>query len=98
MKLATLATLFLLLCAPAGRAQSGDAPRISSVGPYDTVAPGQIIELRVEGIGEQLLAPPPGDALLILLTQDGETRTARARTAAPGMFRETAPGAGPQLK
>ena len=95
MKLATLATLFVLFCAHAARAQSGEAPRISSVGPYDTVAPGQIIELRVEGIGEQLLAPPPGDALLILLTQDGSTKALRARTAAPGMFREGAPGAGP---
>jgi hypothetical protein len=95
MKLATLATLFVLLCALDGHAQAGDTLRISSVGPYDSVAPGQIIELRVEGIAEQLLAPPPGDALLILLTQDVSTKTARARTAAPGMSRETAPGAGP---
>ena len=51
MKLATLATLFLLLCALDGHAQAGGAMRIASVA-YDRVAPGQIVELRVEGLGD----------------------------------------------
>jgi hypothetical protein len=93
MKLAVLASLFIVLFAPNCLAQAEGALRIAEVGPYPNAAPGQIMELRVEGIDEQLLAPPPGDALRVLVTQDGETRTARARTAAPGMIRETAPGA-----
>ncbi|HEX7313540.1 MAG TPA: hypothetical protein VF297_06440 [Pyrinomonadaceae bacterium] len=92
MKLFALASLFLLLCAPAALAQAGGSFRISSVFPYDRVVPGQIIELRVENMGEQLLGPPPGDALRIVLTQDGATKTVSARTANPGMVRETAPG------
>ena len=93
MKLATLATLLLLVFAPAASAQADAALRIASVGPYPNVAPGQIIELRVEGFDEQFASPPPGDALRILLTQDGATKTAGARTAAPIMIRETPPGA-----
>jgi hypothetical protein len=93
MKLFALASLFLLLCAPAVLAQGGGSFRIASVFPYDRVVPGQIVELRVENLGEQLLGPPPGDALRILLTQDGATKTVSARTANPGMVRETAPGA-----
>jgi hypothetical protein len=49
--------------------------------------------LRVEGVVEQFISPPAGDALRILLTQDGATKTARARTAAPVLTRETPPGA-----
>jgi hypothetical protein len=94
MKLIALASLFILLSAPGGLAQAGGAIRIASVGPFDRVAPGQIIELRVEGLGEQFISPPPCDALRVLLTQDGETRTARVRTATPVMIRETPPGAG----
>src|ERR1700749_3279168 len=93
MKLVTLATLLLLLFAPNCLAQAEGALRIGGVGPYPKAAPGQIMELRVEGIGEQLFAPPPGDALRILLRQDGGTRRVRARTAAPGMMRQTVPGA-----
>lgn len=93
MKLVALASLFLLLCAPAGFAQPAGGLRISSVFPYDRVVPGQIVEVLVENMGEQLLGPPPGDALRILLTQDGATKTASARTANPGMVRDTAPGA-----
>ena len=93
MKLAILATLFVLIFAPVCTAQADAALRIASVGPYPNVVPGQIIDLRVEGLGEQFISPPPGDALRILLTQDGATKTARARTAAPMMTRETPPGA-----
>lgn len=93
MKFPTLASLFVLLCALTCNAQADGALRISGVGPYPNVAPGQIIELRVEGLGEQLLSPPPGDALRVLVTQDGSTKTARARTASPGMTREAPPGA-----
>jgi hypothetical protein len=93
MKLAALASLILLLCAPAGFAQPAGGLRISSVFPYDRVVPGQIVEVLVENVGEQLLGPPPGDALRILLTQGGATKTAGARTANPGMVRDTAPGA-----
>lgn len=92
MKLVALASLLLLLCAPAGFAQSAGGLRVSSVFPYDRVVPGQIVEVLVENVGEQLLGPPPGDALRILLTQDGATRTATARTANPGMVRDMAPG------
>jgi hypothetical protein len=92
MKLAALASLFILLCVPNCLAQSGAPMRISSVFPYDRVVPGQIIELRLEGFGEQLLAPPPGDVLRVFVTQDGATKTARVRTAMPGMVRETPPG------
>jgi hypothetical protein len=92
MKLAALACLFVLLFVPNCLAQSGAPMRISSVFPYDRVVPGQIIELRLEGFGEQLLAPPPGDALRVFVTQDGATKTARVRTAMPGMVRETPPG------
>ena len=87
MKLFALASLFLLLFAPDCLAQA----RIASVMPYDRVVPGQIIELRVEGLGEQLLSPPPGDALRVLVTQDGATKTASVRTAVPVMVRETSP-------
>ena len=92
MKLFALASLFLLLCAPAALAQSAGGFRISSVFPYDRVVPGQIVELRVENMGEQLLGPPPGDALRILVTQDGATKSSSARTANPGMVRDTTPG------
>jgi hypothetical protein len=91
MKFAALASLFILLFAPNCFAQTEGALRIDSAGPYDSVAPGQIIELRVAGLNEQLLAPPPGDELRVLLTQDGLTKTARARTAVPMMIRETRP-------
>lgn len=93
MKLAILATLFVLACAPAASAQADGSLRIASVGPYPSAAPGQIIELRVEGFGEHLISPPPGDALRILVTQDGATKTAGARTTSPMMTREMPPGA-----
>ncbi|MDT5271911.1 MAG: hypothetical protein QOH49_4097 [Acidobacteriota bacterium] len=89
MKLVTLASLFVLLFALTCFAQAEGSLRIASASPYDRVAPGQIIELRVEGFDQQLLSPPPGDALRVLVTQDGSTKTARARTAAPVMIRET---------
>ena len=91
MKFITLATLLLLLFAPVCLAQAEGAPRIAEVGPYPNVAPGQIVELRVEGVGEQLLAPPPGDALRILLTQDGATKRASVRTAVPVFLLVRAP-------
>lgn len=93
MKFAALASLFLLLSVPECLAQAGGPMRILSVAPYDRVAPGQILDLHVEGLGEQLLGPPPGDALRVLVTQDGATKTARVRTALPGMVRSTPPGA-----
>ena len=95
MKLAALASLFVLLFALTCFAQAEGGLRIAAITPYPSAAPGQIIELRVEGFDEQLIAPPPGDALRILVTQDGSMRTARARTASPMMVREgaAAPGA-----
>jgi hypothetical protein len=94
MKLTSLASLFVLLFALDCLAQSTGALRIAEVGHSPNAAPGQIIELRVEGFDERFLAPPPGDALSILLTQDGSTRTARARTAAPVIVREGPPAVG----
>lgn len=93
MKFLTLALLCILLCAPAGLAQADAAPHIAGVGPYPNAAPGQIVELRVEGIDARLTSPQEGDALRILLTQDGSTRAAAARTATPVMVRERRPGA-----
>ncbi|MET0647040.1 MAG: hypothetical protein ABW208_10495 [Pyrinomonadaceae bacterium] len=91
MKLAALASLFVLLFAPGGFAQGGGSPRIAEVSPYTNVAPGQIVELRVENLGEELFSPPADGGLRILVTQDGETREARARTAAPVFSRVTTP-------
>ncbi|HEX8355136.1 MAG TPA: hypothetical protein VF611_19690, partial [Pyrinomonadaceae bacterium] len=76
------AAVFALACLAHAAAQSEGPLRIAEVSPYDRAAPGQIIELRVEGFGERLISPPEGDALTVLLTQDGSTLTARARTAA----------------
>ncbi|HEX8560376.1 MAG TPA: hypothetical protein VF668_19930 [Pyrinomonadaceae bacterium] len=98
MRLSALAPLFALLfalnCHAQAVAQDDASLRVVEVGPYNRVAPGQIVELRVEGLGERLIAPPDGDTLQILLTQDGETLKARARTAAPGFIRELTPAAG----
>lgn len=95
MKLATLASLCVLLCALTCHAQAeGGALRIAEVGPYPSAVPGQIVELRVEGLGEQLTSPPPGDALRVLVTQDGSTKTASARTAATVIGREGPPAVG----
>lgn len=102
LALAPLFTLLFALTFPAqAAAQTEGALRIAEVGPYGRVAPGQILELRVEGFGERLISPPPGDALRILLTQDGSTRAVRARTASPAFISAglrpngDAPAAGP---
>lgn len=94
MKFFTLALLCIVLCAPAGFAQADGSPRIEGVGPYPNVVPGQIVELRVEGIGERFISPPSGDVLRVLVTQNGSTRAAVARAAVPVMVREHAPSAG----
>ena len=88
MKLATLSSFLILLCAPVCLGQAAGAVRIASVGPYPNVAPGQIIELRVEGVEQQLLSPPADGSLRVLVTQDGETRAGVVRTASPLMTRE----------
>ncbi|HWS86373.1 MAG TPA: hypothetical protein VN282_05400 [Pyrinomonadaceae bacterium] len=95
MKFITLATLLLALFAPDCLAQAEGALRIAGVGPYPNVAPGQIVELRVEGVGEHLYAPPPGDALRILVTQDGATKAARARAVGSVRLRENAGASAP---
>ncbi|HEX7956307.1 MAG TPA: hypothetical protein VF508_05145, partial [Pyrinomonadaceae bacterium] len=89
------ALLFALACLAPSAAQTDAVPRIAEVGPYDRVAPGQIVELRVDGLAERFITPPQGDALKILLTQDGSTRTARVRTAAPVMVRDSSRPAPP---
>jgi hypothetical protein len=99
MKLAAISTLFALLvalaCPALVVAQTGGALSIASVGPYDRVVPGQIVELRVEGFGERFMSPPAGDALRIEVTQDGSTQTARARAATPVFIRDSStPDAG----
>ena len=92
MRFATLAFLFAIafaLSAPAHAAAQGEAAlRIAGVSPYDRAVPGQIIELRVEGFGERLTSPPEDGSLRVLLTQDGATQTAAARTATPMFVRE----------
>ena len=92
------AALFALACFAHAAAQPEGQLRIAEVGPYDRVAPGQIIELRVEGLTERFITPPPGDALRVLLTQDGSTVSARARTAAPVMVREASDGGSVGMK
>ncbi|HEY0169755.1 MAG TPA: hypothetical protein VGB98_01795 [Pyrinomonadaceae bacterium] len=96
-----LFALFALAClahagsaAAQSAAQSEAALRIAEVGPYDRVAPGQIVELRVEGFAERFIAPPADGGLLVLVTQDGSTKTARARTASPVIVREGPPATG----
>lgn len=94
------AALFALAClAHDAAAQSEGQLRIAEAAPSDRAAPGQIIELRVEGFGERFITPPEGDALGILLTQDGSTLTARVRTAASVIVREGPPvtGAGSSI-
>ena len=94
MRISALATLFALSLARPCLAQSEGALRIAEVLPYDRAVPGQIVELSVDGFTERLISPPPGDALKILLTQDGSTLTARARTAAPTLVRVSPPASG----
>ncbi len=98
MRLAALrplfAALFALTClVHDAAAQAEGALRIAEAAP-DRAVPGQIIELRVEGFDERFITPPTGDALSILLTQDGSTLSARARTAASVIVREGPPSAG----
>jgi hypothetical protein len=87
------AALFALACLAQAAAQPGGSLRIAEAAPSDRVVPGQIVELRVENFDERFITPPPGAALLVLLTQDGSTVTARVRTAAPVMVRESLPAA-----
>jgi hypothetical protein len=99
MRLAALRPLFAALlalnCLAHAAAQTAEgALRIAEVGPYNRAVPGQIMELRVEGFDERFIKPPEGDALRVLLTQDGSTLTARVRTAAPVLVREGPPAAG----
>ncbi|MDT5294417.1 MAG: hypothetical protein QOJ76_1297 [Acidobacteriota bacterium] len=97
-RLAAISTLVALLvalsCLTQAAAQTEGVLRIASVGPYDRVVPGQIVELRVEGFGERFTSPPEGDALRIQLTQDGSTQTASARTASPVFIRDTTAAVG----
>ena len=58
MKLVALASLFVLLLAPGVFAQGGGAPRIAEVSPYTNVAPGRIVELRVENLGASGYSAP----------------------------------------
>lgn len=103
MRLAALralcAALFALNCLAHAAAQTEAPLHIAEVAPSRAV-PGQIVELRVENFDERFITPPPGAALGILLTQDGSTLTARARTASPTMVRErsTPEGAAPVMK
>jgi hypothetical protein len=99
MRLAILASFFAIvfaLSAPApATAQTDGALRIAGVSLYDRAAPGQIMELRVEGFGERFTSPPENGELRVLLTQDGATQTAAARTAAPMFVRENPAAGGP---
>ena len=80
MKLKAFASLLLLLVvAHTVEAQNANALRIAEVGPYDSAAPGQIMELRVEGFGERFTSPP-GDELKVRITQGSTSLVATART------------------
>lgn len=104
-RLSALRPLFFALFALACLAHAGGAAaqspaqtdatlRIAEVGPYDSVAPGQIVELRVEGFTERLITPPPGDALRVIIIQNGTTYVGPARTASPVIVREGPPAQG----
>jgi hypothetical protein len=101
MRLVALAFLFaaafMLSCPAPAAAQAEGSPRVTGISPYDRAVPGQIMELRVEGFGERFTSPPEDGSLRVLVTQDGATQTAQARTATPGFIRDTsgeAPAAG----
>lgn len=98
MKLKASASTFLLFLAlvafsSSAAAQNETALRAVGFMPYDKAAPGQIAELRVEGLGTRFTALPPLGELQILISQDGTTHTAAARTATPTMIREARAGA-----
>lgn len=74
--------------APDTRAQDEPALRVAPLVYSGRVVPGEIMELRVEGLGERFTSPPPGGALQVLVTQDGMTQAVAARTATPVFVRE----------
>lgn len=91
MRFKTLAVVTLTLaltCTPAVSAQEEGALRVAPLLYSGQVVPGEIFELRVEGLGERFISPPPGGALQVLITQDGTTQTVAARTATPVFVRE----------
>jgi hypothetical protein len=91
MRFKTLAVVTLtlaLICTPAISAQDDTALRVAPLMYSGQVVPGEIMELRVEGLGERFTSPPPGGALQVLVTQDGATQAVAARTATPVFIRE----------
>jgi len=90
MRLA-LASLFALVfaftCVERAAAQSEGGLRVIEVWPYARAVPGQILEVRVEGLDERLISVPADGSLQVLVTQDGSTRAVRARTATPVFVR-----------
>lgn len=98
MRLTTLAPLFALVfalsCPPRAAAQGDAALRIADFGGQTRVVPGQIVELRVEGLGERRIAPAETAELRVQLTQDGSTQTAPVRTASSVFVREREPAPG----
>src|SRR5947209_4884535 len=92
MKLTPAASLLLSIVAlafpPSLAAQSETELRVAGIAPYDRAAPGEIVELRVEGLGGRFTIGPPTADLQIQITQDGSTQTAAARTATPVIVRE----------
>ena len=96
MRFKTLAVVTLtlaLICTPAVSAQDESALRVAPLLYSGQVVPGEIMELRVEGLGERFTSPPPGGALQVLVTQDGATQAVAARTATPVFVREVGAGA-----
>src|ERR1043166_8988169 len=95
MRFTILAVAFSLALAGALNtyAQDESALRIAPLLYSGQVVPGEIMELRVEGLGERFISPPPGGALQVLITQDGTTQAVAARTATPVFVREVGAGA-----
>ncbi|MDQ3744512.1 MAG: hypothetical protein M3444_09030 [Acidobacteriota bacterium] len=91
MRFETLAVAALSLAlagAHATRAQDENALRIAPLLYNGQVVPGEIFELRVEGLGQRFTSPPSGGELQVQVTQDGSTQTVAARTATPVFIRE----------
>lgn len=79
--------------APDTRAQDETTLRVAPLMYSGQVVPGEIVELRVEGLGQRFTSPPAGGELQVEVTQDGSTQTVAARTATPVFVREAGAGA-----
>lgn len=85
--------VLVLSSAAVAAAQTQGTLRVEGLSPYDSAVPGQILELRVEGISAQPPAMPSADDMRIQITQAGTTLDAKARAASTMLIREARDGA-----